>query len=143
MDTSLERVDELFHMARRMRRIALQSAVGGMALSIVGMLIAFGGWLPPVGGAVFQEIIDLAAVLNALRAAVPGGALSDYDASPLGHRQVSRPSHWRDVPLPRRGFGKPAHWRRSRKSLNGGASARRPGAAPRANGPRRPNDHRG
>ncbi len=78
MDTSLRRVDELFHLARRMRRIALQSAVGGMALSIVGMLIAFGGWLPPVGGAIFQEAIDLAAVLNALRAAAPGGKLSDY-----------------------------------------------------------------
>jgi len=35
----------------------------------VGMLIAFGGWLPPVGGAIFHEVIDLAAVLNALRAA--------------------------------------------------------------------------
>jgi P-type E1-E2 ATPase len=43
MDTSLKRVDELFHLARRMRRIALQSAIGGMALSIAGMLIAFGG----------------------------------------------------------------------------------------------------
>ena len=79
MDSSLERVDELFHIARRMRRIALQSAVGGMALSVVGMLLAFGGFLPPVSGAVLQELIDLAAVLNALRAAVPGGALSDYD----------------------------------------------------------------
>ena len=78
MDTSLKRVDELFHLARRMRRIALQSAVGGMAMSVVGMVIAFGGWLPPVGGAIFQEVIDLAAVLNALRAAVPGGELSDY-----------------------------------------------------------------
>ena len=63
---------------RCMRRIALQSAVGGMALSVAGMLIAFGGWLPPVAGAVFQEVIDLAAVLNALRAAVAGGDLSDY-----------------------------------------------------------------
>jgi heavy metal translocating P-type ATPase len=78
MDTSLQRVDELFHIARRMRRIALQSAVGGMLLSIVGMLIAFSGFLPPVSGAVFQEIIDLGAVLNALRASMPGGALSDY-----------------------------------------------------------------
>ena len=78
MDTSLKRVDELFHLARRMRRIALQSAVGGMVLSIIGMFIAFGGLLPPVGGAIFQEVIDLAAVLNALRAAVPGGELSDY-----------------------------------------------------------------
>lgn len=78
MDTSLKRVDELFHLARRMRRIALQSAIGGMTLSIVGMFIAFAGLLPPVAGAVFQEVIDLAAVLNALRAAVPGGELSDY-----------------------------------------------------------------
>lgn len=78
MDTSLKRVDELFHLARRMRRIALQSACGGMALSIVGMFIAFAGWLPPVGGAILQEVIDLAAVLNALRAAAPPAELSDY-----------------------------------------------------------------
>ena len=61
-----------------MRRIALESAVGGMALSVIGMGFAAAGLLRPVSGAVFQEIIDLAAVLNALRAAVPGGALSDY-----------------------------------------------------------------
>ena len=78
MDTSLERVDELLHIARRMRRIALQSAVGGMALSVVGMGLAAAGWLPPVSGAVAQEVIDLLAVLNALRAARPGGELSDY-----------------------------------------------------------------
>jgi len=78
MDTSLKRVDELLHIARRMRRIALESAVGGMALSVVGMGLAAAGLLPPVSGAVAQEIIDLAAVLNALRAAVPGGRLSDY-----------------------------------------------------------------
>ncbi len=78
MDTSLKRVDELLHIARRMRRIALQSAVGGMALSAVGMGLAAAGWLPPVSGAVAQEVIDLLAVLNALRAARPGGELSDY-----------------------------------------------------------------
>lgn len=78
MDTSLKRIDELFHLARRMRRIALQSAIGGMVLSIVGMFFALGGCLTPVAGAVFQEVIDLAAVLNALRAAVPGGQLTDY-----------------------------------------------------------------
>lgn len=61
-----------------MRRIALQSAVGGMVLSVAGMGIAFGGWLPRVAGAVVQEAIDLAAVLNALRPALPGPALSDY-----------------------------------------------------------------
>jgi len=78
MDTSLKRLDELFHIARRMRRIALETAVGGMALSVVGMLVAAAGWLPPVSGAVLQEGIDLAAVLNALRASVAGGELSDY-----------------------------------------------------------------
>jgi heavy metal translocating P-type ATPase len=78
MDTSLKRVDELFHIARRMRRIALQSAVGGMALSVLGMGAALAGLLPPVSGALFQEAIDLAAVLNALRASAAGGELSDY-----------------------------------------------------------------
>jgi cation transport ATPase len=78
MDTSLKRVDELLHIARRMRRIALQSAVGGMALSVVGMGAAAAGLLPPVSGALAQEVIDLLAVLNALRAATPGGTLSDY-----------------------------------------------------------------
>jgi hypothetical protein len=58
--------------------VTFQSAVGGMALRIIGMFTAFGGLLPAVGGSVFQEFIDLAAVLNALRAAVPGGELSDY-----------------------------------------------------------------
>jgi heavy metal translocating P-type ATPase len=78
MDTALERVDELFHIAARMRRIALQSAIGGMALSAAGMSVAAAGWLPPLAGAVVQEIIDLAAVLNALRAAMPARELSDY-----------------------------------------------------------------
>ena len=78
MDTSLKRVDELLHIARRMRRIALQSAVGGMALSVVGMGLAAAGWLPPVSGAIAQEVIDLVAVLNALRASTPGDVLSDY-----------------------------------------------------------------
>lgn len=78
MDSSLARVDELLHIAARLRRIALQSAVGGMLASLAGMGFAAAGLLPPVGGAVVQEIIDLAAVVNALRAARPGGPLSDY-----------------------------------------------------------------
>jgi cation transport ATPase len=61
-----------------MRRIALQSAVGGMALSIIGMFIAAAGYLPPVAGAISQEIIDVVAVLNALRAAFPPRQLSDF-----------------------------------------------------------------
>ncbi|MDF1809856.1 MAG: heavy metal translocating P-type ATPase [Phycisphaerales bacterium] len=79
MDSSLERVDEFFHIARHMRRIALQSAVGGMILSIVGMILAAMGILSPVWGAVSQEVIDVFAVGNALRAAFPPKVLSDID----------------------------------------------------------------
>ena len=61
-----------------MRAIGLQSAVGGMALSLIGMLIASGGYLPPVWGAVTQEAIDVVAVLNALRAAFTPKVLRDY-----------------------------------------------------------------
>ena len=78
LETSLSRVDELMHIARRMRRIALESAVRGMALSIIGMIAAAFGYLPPIGGAVAQEVIDLAAVLNAVRVAAPPRFLSDF-----------------------------------------------------------------
>jgi heavy metal translocating P-type ATPase len=78
MDTSLEKVDEFFHIARRMRSIALQSAVGGMALSVVGMFLAAAGYLPPVAGAICQEVIDLFAILNAIRAALPPKNLIDF-----------------------------------------------------------------
>jgi len=54
-------VDEFIHIGQRMRRVALQSAVGGMALSAVGMVLAAGGYLPPVAGAIAQEIIDVVA----------------------------------------------------------------------------------
>jgi len=78
MDTALERIDELLHIGRRLRAIALQSAVGGMAASIVGMGLAAAGLLPPAIGALFQEAIDVAAVLNALRVSWDPGSLSDY-----------------------------------------------------------------
>ncbi len=79
LDTSLLKVDELFHIARRLRRVALQSAVGGMALSVVGMGFAAAGFLTPVAGAVAQEVIDVFAILNALRAASSPARLHDYD----------------------------------------------------------------
>ena len=78
MDSSLERVDELFHIGRRLRAIALQSAVGGMAASVIGMGLAAGGYLSPAAGALVQEAIDVVAVLNALRVAWDSGPLSDY-----------------------------------------------------------------
>ena len=78
MDSSLLKVDELFHIGARMRSIALQSAVGGMALSLIGMGFAGLGYVTPVAGAVIQEVIDVLAVLNALRAALPPKSLSDF-----------------------------------------------------------------
>ncbi len=77
MDNSLEKVDEFMHISRRMRSVALQSAVGGMVLSVAGMLFAATGHLSPVAGAISQEIIDVLAVLNALRAAIPPRVISD------------------------------------------------------------------
>jgi heavy metal translocating P-type ATPase len=79
LDTSLQKVDELLHISRRLRTVALQSAVGGMGLSVVGMAVAAAGYLPPVAGAVLQEVIDVLAVANALRVALPPQALTDYE----------------------------------------------------------------
>jgi heavy metal translocating P-type ATPase len=78
LDSSLQRVDELLHIGHRMRSVALQSAVGGMVLSVVGMLFAAAGFLPPVAGAITQEVIDVLAVVNALRVAVPPKSLTDF-----------------------------------------------------------------
>jgi len=78
LDNSLGRVDELLHIGRRMRRVALQSAIGGMALSVGGMLLAAAGLLPPVSGAVMQELIDVLAIANALRASVAPRVLTDF-----------------------------------------------------------------
>jgi heavy metal translocating P-type ATPase len=77
MDNSLEKVDEFMHISRRMRIIAIQSAVGGMVLSIIGMGFAATGHLNPVHGAILQEAIDILSVLNALRAAFPPKVIHD------------------------------------------------------------------
>lgn len=77
MGNSLEKVDEFLHISKRMRTIALQSAVGGILLSILGMVVAAFGFLPPVAGAIAQEIIDIFAILNSLRAAWHPGTLTD------------------------------------------------------------------
>jgi len=79
LEPSLAVVDELIHIGRRMRSIALQSAVGGMSLSLIGMIAAAAGWLAPVPGAIAQEVIDVLAVLNALRVAMPRSELKDLD----------------------------------------------------------------
>jgi heavy metal translocating P-type ATPase len=81
IDSSLSKVDELMHVSYRLRRVALQSAIGGMVLSIAGMGAAAAGILGPVGGAVAQEAIDVIAVLNALRTARVPHSLTDFDAA--------------------------------------------------------------
>jgi len=78
IDTSLSKVDELIHLSRRLRHIALQSAVGGMVLSGVAMVVAAFGGLSPVAGTVVQEGIDLFAVVNALRTARTPSELTDF-----------------------------------------------------------------
>jgi heavy metal translocating P-type ATPase len=68
----LDRVGEAIMIAQRARRIAIESIVAGMGLSTLAMLAATFGWLLPVPAAIVQELIDVAVILNALRALSPG-----------------------------------------------------------------------
>lgn len=67
LESSLAKVDELIHISAAMRRIVLQSALGGMGLSLIAMGFAAGGFITPVAGALLQEMIDVLAIANALR----------------------------------------------------------------------------
>lgn len=67
MDSSLEKIDTLLHISIRMRRIALQSAIGGIICSIIGMGFASYGLITPVTSALLQELIDIVAIINSLR----------------------------------------------------------------------------
>ena len=64
----IDRVADALHTGRRALYIARQSVLAGMGLSLAAMAVAAFGYLPPVAGALFQEVIDLAVILNALRA---------------------------------------------------------------------------
>jgi len=70
----LDRLAEAIRVAKRSRRIAVQSVLIGMGLSFGGMILGAVGLLPVVGGALFQEAIDVAVILNALRALSGGRA---------------------------------------------------------------------
>ena len=80
-------------IATRSRRIALQSVYVGLGLSIAGMLAAAAGYIPPVQGALIQEAIDVAVILNALRAL--GGldptAVAEADLTSVKAGDGSRP----------------------------------------------------
>lgn len=72
----LDRVGEAIMISQRARRIAMQSIFAGMGLSLVAMIAATVGWLDPVPAAIVQEVIDVAVILNALRALAPSLARS-------------------------------------------------------------------
>ncbi len=63
-----DRIPLSIRVGKRSLRIARQSVVVGLALSVGAMFVAAFGYLPPVWGALFQEVIDVAVILNALRA---------------------------------------------------------------------------
>ena len=76
----LDRVAEAVAIARRTRAIAMQSIIAGMGLSGVTMVAAAFGYVTPVAGALIQEAIDVAVILNALRALAPPRA---FDQPPM------------------------------------------------------------
>ena len=64
----IDRLADAIGVAHRSARIALQSVVVGLGLSVLAMIAAAFGFLPPLQGALLQEAIDIAVILNALRA---------------------------------------------------------------------------
>jgi P-type E1-E2 ATPase len=64
----VDRVADAIRISRRSMRIARESVVAGLGLSVLGMLLALAGLLTPIAGAFAQEAIDVAVILNALRA---------------------------------------------------------------------------
>ncbi|WP_180898037.1 heavy metal translocating P-type ATPase [Martelella soudanensis] len=94
-------VDSLDHLlsgieiARRSRRIALESVAVGIGLSVAGMIAAAFGYLTPVQGAMLQELIDVAVILNALRALriMPTQAAKSGDPNQVGHEAPDLKTH--------------------------------------------------
>src|SRR6185312_2116257 len=64
----VDRVADAIRISRRSMHIARQSVIAGLSLSVLGMLLALVGLLQPIAGALAQEAIDVAVILNALRA---------------------------------------------------------------------------
>lgn len=86
LNDDLSRVVEAIRISRRTVRIARQSIWTGLGLSAAAMLVAAAGYIPPAVGALLQEVIDVAVILNALRTS----------AQPRG----PRPSAPDDMPHP-------------------------------------------
>ena len=86
----LDRVGEAIEIAQRARRIAIESIVAGMGLSLLAMGAATLGWLAPVPAAIVQEVIDVAVILNALRALPPGYARAGRHITAEAGRELHR-----------------------------------------------------
>lgn len=86
----LDRVGEAIVIAQRARRIAVESIVPGMGLSILAMLAATFGWLTPVPAAIVQEVIDVAVILNALRALSPAYGRTGRHMTAAAGRELHR-----------------------------------------------------
>lgn len=78
----LDRLLPGIEVAQRSRRIALESVAAGIGLSVIGMVAAALGYLTPVQGALLQEVIDVAVILNALRALRIEPRRAAHSASP-------------------------------------------------------------
>jgi soluble P-type ATPase len=89
----LGRLGEATALARRTRRIALQSVLAGMGLSLAAMGVAAAGYLPAVWGALLQEGIDVAVILNALRALRPVAAAAPLAPADVALTQRFRAEH--------------------------------------------------
>ena len=77
LESNLLKVDELIHISIFTRKIILQSAIGGMLFSVVGMILASFGLISPSEGAIAQQIIDAVAIVNALRLTITKNVVSD------------------------------------------------------------------
>jgi len=97
----LDRVSDAVGIARRARSIAVESIAVGMALSAIAMLAAAFGWLTPVAGALTQEAIDVAVILNALRALTPAWSTSRTFMQPAAARALHKVHHDLKVTLDR------------------------------------------
>ena len=95
----LGRLGEAAALARRTRRIALQSVLAGMGMSLAAMGVAAAGFLPAVWGALLQEAIDVAVILNALRALRPAaaGPLAAADAALTRRFRAEHQVIWADI----------------------------------------------
>jgi heavy metal translocating P-type ATPase len=95
----LDRIAEAMQIARRSRRIAVQGVLGGMGLSFVAMLVAAWGYLPPLDGAIVQEVIDVAVIVHALRALGAARGLGAVPALEGTHADRLRLEHNALLPL--------------------------------------------